>query len=111
MKLLEKKGLAELIPKMKELLEKYAGRIEVPVDVAVDADAMEKAEESARNLKIFENDDELLEKLDVSDEQVLKNVPLHVLANRIMKRMHKDFFYQGYTKRKEEKLSDKFFYL
>jgi len=77
------------------------------IDVAVDADAMEKAEESARNLKIFENDDELLEKLDVSDEQVLKNVPLHVLANRIMKRMHKDFFYQGYTKRKEEKLSDK----
>jgi len=42
MKLLEKRGLAELIPKMKELLEKYAGRIEVPVDVAVDAEGERK---------------------------------------------------------------------
>ena len=77
------------------------------VDVGVDTDAMEKAEESAKDLKIFENDDELLEKLDISDEQILKSVPLHVLANRIMKRMHKDFFYQGYTKRKKEKPADK----
>ena len=49
MKLLEKKGLAELIPKMKELLEKYAGRIEVPVDVAVDAEG-ERREISVEEL-------------------------------------------------------------
>ena len=49
MKLLEKRGLAELIPKMKELLEKYAGRIEVPVDVAVDAEG-ERREISVEEL-------------------------------------------------------------
>jgi len=55
MKLLEKKGLAELIPKMKELLEKYAGRIEVPVDVAVDAEGKRReisVEELPTNMPI-----------------------------------------------------------
>jgi len=72
------------------------------VDVGVDPKAVEKAEESAKELKIFENDDELLDKLEISDENVLSSLPIHVLANRIIKRMHKDFFYKGYTARKGE---------
>ncbi|MDH5770435.1 MAG: phosphoglycerate kinase [Candidatus Bathyarchaeota archaeon] len=42
MKFLEKKGLADLIPKMKEIVEKYPGRIDVPSDVAVEIEGKRK---------------------------------------------------------------------
>jgi phosphoglycerate kinase len=42
MKFLEKKGLADLIPNMKELVEKYPGRIDVPSDVAVEIEGKRK---------------------------------------------------------------------
>ena len=42
MEFLEKKGLADLIPNMRKLVEKYPDRIDVPSDVAIEIDGKRK---------------------------------------------------------------------
>ena len=42
MELLEKKELMDLIPGIKELMEKYPGKIEAPVDLAIEVDGKRK---------------------------------------------------------------------
>jgi hypothetical protein len=75
----------------------------VEVEMAADAQAIKKAEEHVENgLSKYENDEEVVNDLDVSDVSILLPLPMYALANRIKKFIFKRGFIEGYTARKKE---------
>lgn len=68
----------------------------IEVDVVVDAEAVEKAEEMIKTEPIFESVDEVLETLEIEDEKTLKSLPIVALANRIKKFFIKAGFVKGF---------------
>lgn len=65
MELLEKNKLLDLVPGMKELLNKYPGRIETPVDLAVEVDGKRK---------------------EISVDELPTNYPIYDIGERTIKR-------------------------
>jgi len=74
----------------------------VEVDVAVDIEAIEKAEECINMEPIFENEKEVIDALDIPDQETLKVLPIFSLANRMRKCIMKAGFMKGYSARKSE---------
>ena len=75
----------------------------VVVDMSIDAEALKKAEEFVdKGLQKYENDDEVVADLEVSDAAVLRPLPIFALANRIKKFVFKRGFMTGYVARKKE---------
>lgn len=79
------------------------------VDMSSDAEALRAAEDFIdRGLVRYTEDDEVLNDLEMEHSDVLKNLPLFTLANRIRKYMAKRYFFAGYLTRKlEEKENTK----
>lgn len=74
----------------------------VEVDVRVDTEAIEKAEELVKTLPQYETDDEILEALEIADRDTLKSLPVFALTNRIVKFIFKQGIVKGYSARKLE---------
>lgn len=69
----------------------------IEVDVEVDTDAIEQAEEMIKEEPMFENITEVLEALEIECEETLKSIPLTALANRIKKFVMKSGFIKGFV--------------
>ncbi|MEM2749222.1 MAG: phosphoglycerate kinase [Candidatus Bathyarchaeia archaeon] len=65
MELLEKNKLLDLVPGIKELMDKYPGRIEVPVDLAIEVEGKRK---------------------EISVEELPTNYPIYDIGERAIKR-------------------------
>ena len=65
MELLEKNKLLDLVPGIKELMDKYPGRIEVPVDLAIEVEGKRK---------------------EISVEELPTNYPIYDIGERTIKR-------------------------
>ena len=89
---------ARSVPEIEE--EHPANTVEV--DVTVDAEAIEKAEELVKDEPKYESDDEVLEALEIVDKETLKSLPLSALANRMKSYIIKQGIIKGYTARKSE---------
>lgn len=74
----------------------------IEVDVAVDAEALEKAGEASKKIELFENLDEVAEALEVEGPSTLTSLPMNSLANRMKKFFFKEGFSKGYAARKTE---------
>lgn len=79
----------------------------IEVDVAVDADAMEKSAEASKALELFENLDEVAEALDADSASTLSSLPINALANRMKKFFFREGFAKGYAARKAESGKEK----
>jgi predicted glutamine amidotransferase len=76
------------------------------VSMEVDTEAIAQSQKYIEaGLEKFEKDEEVLEKLDVTYADSLKNLPLFALTNRIIKALAPKFFYDGYAARKAEETS------
>lgn len=71
------------------------------VDMTVNPKALEEAETAAKTVKQYDTDAEITSDLELSDEKVLRNLPVVSLANRIKKFIYKLGFYDGYCKAEE----------
>ena len=78
----------------------------IEVDVVVDAEAVERAEEMVKTEPLFENTDEVLEALEIESEETLKSIPVEALANRIKKFVVKTSFIKGFAACRDEGGSD-----
>jgi len=85
-----------------EHLQESAHKARKKADSITDIKVMEMAAEVASNLPIYESDADLMLELNISDETVLRAVPLHAIANRIMKHLYKLAWANGYGTRKKE---------
>jgi hypothetical protein len=75
------------------------------IDVTVDAEAMEAAEEAVGKEEMFEKAEEVLDALDVKDLRTLEALDIVALANRMKKRLGKDIFAKGYATRRGQELA------
>ena len=88
MELLEKKELTSLVPGIRELMKEYPGKIEVPVDLAVEVEGKRKeiaVEELPTNYSIFDIGAETIQKYvnTVSNaKSIVISGPLGVYENR-----------------------------
>lgn len=71
------------------------------VDMTVNPKALEEAETASKTVKQYDTDEEITSDLELSDERVLKNLPVTSLANRIKKFVYKLGFYDGYCRAEE----------
>lgn len=92
---------AEPVDGVEEMLNGQ-GMKTVEVDASVDAKALETAEEAARWVQQYENEEEVLADLEVQDSETLRKIPVASLANRIQKFVYKKGIYKGYLLRKAE---------
>lgn len=85
---------------------KPAGEVKtVEVNTNVNPEAMEAAVKAASVQPKYENDDEVLEELDITDKKKLEDLQLFALTNRISKMLFKKSFYKGFVAGREK--SDK----
>jgi len=81
---------------------KNGGEI-IEVDMTSDPEAIKKAEDFVdKGFTKYEDDEEVIDDLDVSDTAILRALPMHALANRIKKTIIKQGFIIGYMARKAE---------
>lgn len=80
----------------------------VEVEMFVDPEALEKAEESAKEQEQYENEVEVAEALEIEGIKSINSIPVTALANRIKRYIFKRAFYRGYvTAKGNTKTNDK----
>lgn len=79
----------------------------VEVDVMVDAEAVEKAEEMIKTEPMFDDIDEVLEALEIDNEETLRSIPITALVNRIKKFAMKAGFIRGFREQRDEERTDR----
>ena len=67
------------------------------VEVGLNPIALEAAGEAAKLIDKYEDEEDLLSDLEISDGSIFKNAPLHALANRISTHLYKRAFYDGFV--------------
>lgn len=76
------------------------------VDMTVNSKAVDIARKFSRNVKLYEDDEEIVADLELASTNVLTNIPVIALANRIKKFIYKIGVYDGYCAKEEEIIDD-----